>query len=98
MAELKDAEGRRQPSARSLNRRIEFFLKIVNLVKNNVDILCNGDIDELLNVQIDEKKKKIFRRNHSMKDLNTRFEFKKPINEVEEEEQVYELMDQEDLL
>jgi len=33
-----------------------------------------------------------------MKDLNTRFEFKKPINEVEEEEQVYELMDQEDLL
>lgn len=98
MAELKDVEGRRQPSARSLTRRIEFFQNIMNLVKNNIGILCNGDIDDLLNAQIDEKKKKIFRRNHSMKDINTRFEFKKPINEVQEEEQVYELMDQEDLL
>jgi hypothetical protein len=33
MAELKDAEGRRQPSARSLTRRIDFFLNIVNIVK-----------------------------------------------------------------
>lgn len=56
MAELKDAEGRRQPSARSLTRRIEFFQNIVNLVKNNIGIFCNGDIDDLLNVQIDEKK------------------------------------------
>ena len=33
MTELKDVEGRRQPSARSLTRRIDFFLNIVNIVK-----------------------------------------------------------------
>lgn len=33
-----------------------------------------------------------------MKDMNTHFWFKKPINEAAEEEQVYELMDQEDAL
>ena len=33
-----------------------------------------------------------------MKDINTNFEFKKPINEAEEEEQVYELIGQDDLL
>lgn len=71
LAELKDAEAREPPAADTRDWAICELEKCLAIVKENKDLLLNDNLDEILDVEFENKRKKP-RRVSSMGDLRSK--------------------------